>query len=65
MADLADLDRRWQFMLRAYYTDDVPPPKTPGDLAIETVHADRVGMEMERRIMQDRADIGEIVLIER
>lgn len=45
---------------RAYYADDVKPPKRPGDLAIEVRWADAAGRDMEADLAEARPDIGRV-----
>lgn len=54
---------RWSWMVRCYYAADVRPPKRPGELAIETVHATDSSKDMEVQAGRARADIGEIDVI--
>jgi hypothetical protein len=48
----------WDWVVRMYYADDVDPPKTPGALAIETVHRGDSSKDMEVLVANNRPDIG-------
>jgi hypothetical protein len=56
---------RWRFRATFTYADDVIPPKVPGEVAIQTVHGDRLSADMEIEIGVGRTDLGRIVLEER
>jgi hypothetical protein len=49
---------RYRWVVTCYYTDDVEPPKRPGGLAIETVHATESSRDVEVLAAQSRPDIG-------
>lgn len=53
----------WDWVVRAYYADDVAPPKTPGALAFETVHKGDVSKDMEVSAAKSRADIGTVAVL--
>jgi hypothetical protein len=58
-------DRRWRYRITFTYSDDVIPPRVPGEVAIQTVHADRQGADMEIEAAVGRTDLGRILLEER
>lgn len=53
------MDRPFGF--RAYYADDVKPPKRPGELAIEVRWATEQDRDMEAALAENRPDIGRVV----
>lgn len=55
-------DPKWIWMCRFYYNDTVKPPKRPGDLAIETVHASDSSKDIEVTVGERRRDIGKITI---
>jgi hypothetical protein len=56
-------DRLW--VVRAYYANDVAPPKKPGDLAIEVLWTDEAGARMEEAAAWSRGDIGRVEVVKR
>ena len=54
---------RWSWQVTCYYNDTVKPPRTPGDLAIQTVHADEASRDMEVEAVRSRPDIGVIDVV--
>jgi hypothetical protein len=54
----------WKWKVRFYYADHVQAPKRPGELAIETVHADAVSLGMELAAGNSRDDIGRIEVLD-
>ncbi len=53
-------DPKWKWMVTCYYNDTVKPPKTPGFLAIQTVHATDSSKDMEVQVSEGRVDIGAV-----
>jgi hypothetical protein len=53
----------WVWKCRFYYNDTVKPPKVPGELAVETVHANDSSKDIEVRAGESRKDIGTIDVI--
>jgi hypothetical protein len=53
---------RWKWRVTGYYNDSVKFPKRPGDLALQTVHADDHSKDVEVEIFENRYDIGEILV---
>lgn len=51
------VDDEWPWYVRAYYADDVEPPKRPGALAFETKHKTETGMRLDIEGATDRDDI--------
>ena len=49
---------RYAWVVACYYADDVKPPKRPGELASETVHADEASRDLEVAVAKGRSDIG-------
>jgi hypothetical protein len=41
------LDRRWQYRCTFRYPADVRPPRTPGAVALQTVHGSESSMQIE------------------
>lgn len=57
---LSDPDGLFPYRMRAYYADDVKPPKVPGALAIETQHKTEASLNIEVAAARSRSDIGRI-----
>lgn len=57
-----NLDKKWKWLVTAYYNDTVKPPKYPGELAIQVGCADDTGKDLELRILEKRKDIGKITV---
>lgn len=47
----------WKWTVLCTYNDTVKPPKRPGDLAIETVHADDASKDVEVAAAKSRGDV--------
>ena len=54
----------WRYRVTCYYSDDVKPPKTPGGVAIETIHKALSSAQLDAAVGQARADIGEVLVEE-
>lgn len=52
--------RIWKWKVTGYYSNDVESPKMPGDLAIQTVHANSDSKDLEVQLLTHREDIGRI-----
>jgi len=50
----------YRWFVRAYYADDVQPPKEPGGFAIEIGGRTEEALTMDLRILRGRDDIGRI-----
>lgn len=48
---------RWKWKVRCTYNDTVQWPKIPGELAIETAHADDASKDIEVKAAQARGDV--------
>jgi len=48
---------RWKWRVTCTYNDTVKPPKRPGMLAIQTVHADEVSKDIEIAAAERRGDV--------
>lgn len=55
--------RKWKWFVRGYYADDVKPPKTPGNLALEVGHMSDWGKDLEVKIFEEREDIGRVQVL--
>lgn len=53
----------WSWFVRGYYADDVRPPKTAGELAIEVGGASREALSTDIGALERRADIGEVEIL--
>ena len=54
-------DPKWQWEVTCYYNDKVMFPKVPGDIAIQTVHSDKVSKDLEVSISEARTDVNVVV----
>lgn len=54
------MTRFWKWKVTGYYSNDVESPKLPGDLAIQTVHANADSKDLEVQLLTHREDIGRI-----
>lgn len=54
----------WKWRVTCYYGSGAEPPRTPGQIAIQTVHADDVSRDMEVAAAKGRNDIGRITVDE-
>lgn len=50
----------WKWRVRCYYNDTVEPPRTPGELAIETKHRTDSSKDLEVTVGRQRPDIGKV-----
>lgn len=60
-----DLHTTAQWVVCAYYADDVRPPKQPGALAFEVLVACDWMKDMEVEVAESRPDIGRVVAARR
>jgi hypothetical protein len=51
---------RWRWRVTAWYGPKATPPRQPGRLAIQTVHATESSRDHEESILRRREDIGEV-----
>lgn len=55
------MTRRWSWFVEGYYTQDVKPPKEPGGLSIRVGGISREALELDRQILEEDPEIGEII----
>lgn len=55
-------DPQWRYRCTFMYADGVTLPKVAGEVAVQTVHANESGRDMEVSAGQSREDIGRILV---
>lgn len=55
------MDSEFPYYVKSYYTEDVKPPKVPGELAIETKHKTEASRDLEIAGSESREDIGIVI----